>query len=199
MADFSSPCFSKCGFQRIFTKPSEKFFIFKLFSQYSYPSKAFSDRWCCCCHCCLCFAPRHSSKWPSGSRESSSQRPPALPIPSHPHLSGQLAQFPSIYLSSIHPCIHTDHFRHVRRQPKVRSSVVRLAKSLAYLCVCCVGWCVSVCLLVNLSFSFSFNFLLFFWAYHPLATHLPVSFVCGLPLCEITKGLLSRFLRLLTV
>jgi len=134
-------------------------------------------------------------------RQAVGRRPPKdpQPNPSHPHLSGQLAQFPSIYLSSIHPCIHTDHFRHVRRQPKVRSSVVRLAKSLAYLCVCCVGWCVSVCLLVNLSFSFSFNFLLFFWAYHPLATHLPVSFVCGLPLCEITKGLLSRFLRLLTV
>jgi len=144
------------------------------------PQKPSLERWCCHC-CCLCFAPRHSSKWPSGSRVLGVGS--RVSTPHHVSPPSSHSFHLSIYPSSIHPCIHTNIstiFAMSGGSQKcahlwfARQKVWRIYESAASffavcVCVCKLGWAgVYLCLLVNLSFSFSF--ISFF--FRPLATHL---------------------------
>lgn len=133
----------------------------------------------------------------NGRQAVGATAPSLSPSPSPAESSPRAApkfQLPSIYLSSIHPCIHTKPFSPC--QAAAKSALICGSAGEKFR----VSLCVSVCLLVNLSFSFSFNFFS-----HPLfpplattattTTHssscASVSCVCGLPLCEITKKALS--------
>lgn len=171
------------------------------------PQKPSLERWCCHC-CCLCFAPRHSSKWPSGSRVLGVGS--RVSTPHHVSPPSSHSFHLSIYPSSIHPCIHTNIstiFAMSGGSQKcahlwfARQKVWRIYESAAsFVAVCvCVSWGGLVCICVCLSIYplVSLSFLFFPPTCHPSLP--PVSCVCGLPLCEITKSLPSRFRRLLTV